>query len=111
MNYFTHALRWIISYITVLILIIVGSVIYFYEPPISEIDLPTTTPPFYYPLTEPVFIHYEDIMVSYEYIDDGRHLVAIENNGERYIMPLFPDKETALDFMNRYFSYLKEVEK
>ncbi len=100
-----------IPYIFISLLICLGVFLDFAKDQVVEIDLAATTPPFYYPLTEPVFMQYENIILSYEYIDDGRHLVAVDNDGVQYIMPLFPDKETALDFMDRYFIYLREVEK
>jgi hypothetical protein len=104
-----NSTRWTISYITMLIFAIIVMAIYAYEPPVKEIALPTTTPPFYYPMTDPVFIQHKNIIVSYEYIDDGRHLVAVENNGKSYILPLFPDKDSAIEFMNSYFDYLRST--
>lgn len=63
---------------------------------------------FVYPFDNPEFMQYKNIIVSYEYVGDNRHLIAVKNNGSQYIMPLFKTRNEALDFMNCYFIYLKE---
>ena len=107
---FNHAVRWIISYITVLIIFISCAAYILYEPPIEEIDRPSTII-FSYPMIDPEFLKYENIIVCYEFIDENRHLIAVDNNGKEYILPLFKDRDSAIDFMNSYFIYLMELEK
>ena len=108
--HFTKSVRWIISYITIMIMIIFISCVTFilYEPPIKEVEIEIyVSPVFAYPITDPEFLQSGNIIVSYEFITEERHLISVDNNGKQYILPLFDTRETALDFMNQYFIFLQ----
>lgn len=107
--FFSKSVRWIISYITVLIIFLFCTAYYLYEPPVEIVE-ETEPLVFAYPLSDPTFLQYEDVILSYEYVANGKHLVAVKNGDDEYIMPLFDDRETALDFMNQYFVYLRGIE-
>ena len=77
----------------------------------AEPAMPTTLLVFKYPFEDPEFLQYGEIIVCYEYVAPSRHLIAASNNGHEYIMPLFDDRDTAIEFMNYYFDYLMAAEK
>ena len=62
---------------------------------------------FIYPSNEPTFLQYENVIISYKYIDNKKHLVVVNDNDNQCIMPLFEPRKEALDFMHSYFIYLK----
>ena len=66
MKNLTRPVRWIISYITILIFALVAMTLYFYEPPTPEQEEPYKPPVFAYPLTDPEFLQYGNIIVSYK---------------------------------------------
>lgn len=75
-----------------------------YEP-----EMPVTEPPkiFMYPMSDPEFLTVGDIRLSYEFVSEGRHLVAVDDGEDSYIMPLFESREEAVAFMISYFDFLR----
>lgn len=110
--HFTKSVRWIISYITLMIIFVSCVTFILYEPPIKDVEIEIyVSPVFAYPLTDPTFLQSGNIIVSYEFISIDRHLIAVDNNGKQYILPLFDTRETAIDFMNQYFIFLRGLER
>lgn len=113
-----EALRYIkimsLVFIAMVLIIAVAAISVFIEQKIMNPTppaMPVTAPPtFAWPTSDPEFLQCGNIIISYEFISEGRHLIAIkdlDNENGSYIMPLFKTRPEAINFMTNYFNWLK----